>query len=98
MGKLLIIDKNRFQGIPEELICQFVRDYNVVLPYVLCIECLTSKKYKPSESCKDPMFLLKQLDNVIKAGTKVGCSSTDIYKKESALYCPIDSVIDKESI
>ncbi len=48
MGKLLIIDKNRFQGIPEELICQFVRDYNVVLPYVLCIECLTSKKYKPS--------------------------------------------------
>jgi hypothetical protein len=98
MGKLLIIDKNRFQGIPEELLCRFVRDYNVVIPYVLCIECLMSKKYKPSEIGRDPMFLLKRLDNVIKAGAKVGCSSTEIYTKESTFCCPIDSIIDREAI
>ncbi|OHB55662.1 MAG: hypothetical protein A2173_02030 [Planctomycetes bacterium RBG_13_44_8b] len=97
MGKLLIIDKNRFQAISEELMCQFVRDYNVVIPYVLCIECLMSKKRKPLEIGRDPMFLVKRLDSVIKAGAKVGYSSTDIFTKENTSCIPVDSIIDKEA-
>ncbi len=36
MAKLLVIDKNRFQGIPFDLLIEFVKNYRVILPDVLC--------------------------------------------------------------
>jgi hypothetical protein len=96
MPKLLVIDKNRFQGIPPVLLLEFVKNYRVVLPYSLCVECLMSDDDKGMRPTKDPVVLLKKLDNVVKAGAYVGYSSAKLFQKERETLRAVDSVVDKE--
>lgn len=97
MPKLLVIDKNRFQGIPLVLLLEFVKNCRVVLPYSLCVECLMSDDDKSRRPTKNPVVLLKKLDNVVKAGAYVGYSSAKLFQKERETLRAVDSVLDKES-
>ena len=97
MPKLLVIDKNRFQGIPSVLLLEFVKNYRVVLPYSLCVECLMSEDDKARRSAKDPVVLLSRLDAVVKAGAYVGYSSAKLFQKERETLRAVGSVVDKKS-
>lgn len=67
MPKLLVVDKSVFHSLCccEEKLCIFVKDYSVVLPNALAIECLISKR---QTSDKDPAQLVQRFDAAIKAG------------------------------
>jgi len=96
MSKLLVIDKNRFQGIAEPLLVKFVRNYNVVLPYALGIECLISNDGKGRRPGKSPMRLLSRFDAAVKAGAYFGYSSSALIRKEKETLCAVDSVVHEE--
>ena len=62
MSKLLAIDKSIFHCLNDEKVCAFVKDYNVVLPYVLPVERLISQNRKPG---KNPSRLFMRFDGAI---------------------------------
>jgi hypothetical protein len=96
VSKLLVIDKNRFQGIPSVLLLEFVKNYRVVLPHALAIECLISENNKGTTPSKNPIALLGRVDDMVKEGACFGYSSSAILKKERELLRAINSVVDEE--
>lgn len=62
MSKLLAIDKSIFHYLNDEKVCAFVKDYNVVLPYVLPVKCLISENQK---SGRNPPRLFMRFDGAI---------------------------------
>jgi hypothetical protein len=93
MSKLLVVDKSVFHTLHycDEKLCAFVKDYNVVLPFALAVECVISEK----EQGKDPEKLLRGLDKAIKAGANMGHQSPELLKAEGMTLCPIKSVVDE---
>ena len=93
MSKLLVVDKSVFHTLHhcEEKLCAFVKNYNVVLPHTLAIECVISEE----KHGKDPKKLLTGLDKAIKAGAKMGHQSSELLKVESMTLCPVKSVVDE---
>ena len=53
MPRLLVLDKCAFQQVPEQILVDFAKNYNVVLPYVLSVECLMSDDLNGSRPSKD---------------------------------------------
>jgi len=96
MVKLLVIDKNRFQGIPFDLLIEFVKNYYVVVPHILAVECLISENRYPSEKTKDPLILLNRLDRIIKGGANIGYSLSRLIEKERTRISTVDSIIDED--
>lgn len=94
MSKLLVIDKSIFHGLNDKKVCTFVKEYNVVLPHVLAVECLMSENQKPG---KNPVKLLRRFDEAIKAGAKMGYSSPKLFRVEKMTLCPANSVVDESS-
>jgi len=96
MPKLLVVDKSVFHSLCccEEKLCTFVKDYNVILPNALAIECLISEK---QTSDKDPAKLVRRFDTAIKAGAKMGYSSLKLFQAEKKTLCPAKSVIDEST-
>ena len=94
--KLLVIDKSVFHSlcVCEEKLCAFVKDYNVILPNALAIECLISEK---QTSDKDPVKLVQDFDAAIKAGAKMGYSSLKLFQTEKKTLCPAKSVVDEST-
>ncbi len=95
MAKLLIIDKCHFQGTSLPRLADFVRDYQVVLPYTLCIECLMSEDKNGREPSKDPITLLCRLDTTVKAGACVGHASSALFRNEKKSLALVSSVVDE---
>jgi len=93
MPKLLVVDKSIFHALHhcDEKLCAFVKDYNVVLPHTLAIECVISEK-KPD---KEPDKLLRGLYKAIKAGANIGYQSPELLKAEKITLCPVNSVVDE---
>jgi len=96
MPKLLVVDKSIFHCLYlcDEKLRAFVKDYNVVLPHALAIECLISENQTPD---KDPVKLLEGFDGAIKAGAKMGYSSTKLFQAEKMTLCPAKSVVDEST-
>jgi len=100
--RLLIIDKSCFQktSLHNKTFqgwLEFAKNYHVVLPYALCVECLISDSADGSRPYKDPLLLLNNLDALIKAGANVGHSSADLFRMEKESLTAADSVVDEES-
>ena len=93
-SKLLVIDKSIFHCLNNEKVCAFVKDYNVVLPHVLPVECLISENQKPG---KNPSRLFMRFDGAIKAGAKMGYSLSKLFRAEKVTLCPAKSVVDESS-
>ena len=95
MPKLLVVDKSIFHALHhcDEKLCAFVKDYNVVLPHTLAIECVISEK-KPG---KEPDKLLRGLYKAIKAGANIGYQSPELLKAEKTTLCPVKSIVDDVS-
>jgi hypothetical protein len=89
MPKLLVVDKSIFHGLCDEKLCAIAKDYNVVLPDVLAVECLISKDRKEK--------LLRRFGKAIKAGAKMGCSSSKLFREEKAILCPAKSIVDEDN-
>jgi hypothetical protein len=89
MPKLLVVDKSIFHSLYrcEQKLCAFMKDYNVVLPHALAIECVISEK--------EPDKLLRGLDKAIKAGANVGYQSPELLKAEKITLCSVKSVVDE---
>ena len=96
MPKLLVVDKTVFHSlcVCEEKLCKFVKDYNVILPNALAIECLVSEK---QNSDKDPVKLVQRFDAAIKAGAKMGYSSLKLFQTEKKTLRPAKSVVDEST-
>jgi hypothetical protein len=96
MSKLLVVDKSIFHCLSScnKKLYAFVKDYNVVLPHALAIECLISENQTPD---KDPVKLLKGFDGAIKAGANMGYSSTKLFQAEKMTLCPAKSVVDEST-
>jgi hypothetical protein len=96
MPKLLVFDKSVFHSLCccEEKLCTFVKDYNVILPNALAIECLISEK---QNSDKDPVKLVQRFDVAIKAGAKYGYSSYKIFQAEKKTLRPAKSIVDENT-
>ncbi len=94
--KLLVIDKSVFHTLYqcEDKLCAFAKDYNVVLPNTLAVECLISENQTPD---KDPIELLKGFDLAIKAGANMGYSSSKLSQLEKESLCPVKSVVDESA-
>ena len=92
--RLLVIDKSIFHGFNDKKVCTFVKDYNVVLPYALAVECLISKNQR---SGKNPVLLLRRFDGAIKAGAKMGYSSSKLFQAEKMTLCPAKAAVDESS-
>ena len=95
MPKLLVIDKSIFHCLSpcDEKLQAFVRDYNVVLPNALAVECLISEK----QIGPDPKKLLRSFQGAIKAGAKMGYSSKKLFQAEKITLCPVKSVVDEDN-
>jgi hypothetical protein len=74
-----------------------VKDYNVILPNALAIECLISEKQTSDKDDKDPVKLVQQFDAAIKAGAKYGYSSYKIFQAEKKILRPVKSIIDENT-
>ena len=98
MPKLLVVDKSIFHclSLCDEKLQAFVRDYNVVLPDALAVECLISEKQIGPDD-KDPKKLLRSFQGAIKAGAKMGCSSSKLFRTEKTTLCPVKSVVDEDN-
>ena len=94
--KLLVVDKSIFHSLCcfEEKLFAFMRDYNVVLPNALAIECVISENKEP---CKNPVKLVRQFDAAIKAGAKYGYSSYKLFQEEKMTLRPLVSVVDERA-
>lgn len=90
LPKLLVVDKSVFHTFYDcdEKLCQFVKKYNVVLPYTLAIECVISE----NKSDKEPDKLCIRLDNAIKAGANIGYQSAELLKEEKTTLKPINTL------
>jgi hypothetical protein len=95
MSRLLVIDKCSFQRTQFSSLVGFARDYRVVLPYTLCIECLMSEDKDGRRPCKDPIRLLGRLEAVVRAGACIGCASAALFRKEKQSLAPALSIIDE---
>ena len=97
MPKLLVVDKSVFHTLHhrDENLCAFVKNYNVVLPHTLAIECAISEKRPDKEPGKDPDKLLRGLDKAIKAGAKMGYQSAELLEAEKTTLCPVKSIVDE---
>ncbi|MCJ7730046.1 MAG: hypothetical protein MUO27_09250 [Sedimentisphaerales bacterium] len=89
----MVVDKSVFHTLHhcDEKLCAFVKNYNVVLPYALAVECAISEK----EQGKDPEKLLRGLVKAIKAGAKMGHQSSELLNAERMTLCPVKSVVDE---
>jgi hypothetical protein len=98
MSKLLVIDKSIFHCfyLCDEKLQALVRDYNVVLPDALAVECLISEKQIGPDD-KDPEKLFRSFQGAIKAGAKMGCSSKKLFQAEKTTLCPVKSVVDEDN-
>ena len=96
MSRLLIVDKCIVHRRAQlSSLADFVRNYRVVLPYALCIECLMSDDKDGHRSDKDPITLLGHLEALVKAGASIGCASAALFRKEKESLAPASSVIDE---
>jgi hypothetical protein len=95
MAKLLVIDKCCFQGLPLSSLLEFVRDYRVVLPYTLCLECLMSENPDGSRS-KDPLGLLKRIEGAVKAGAGLGYAVPALRRMEKESCASVPTIVDEE--
>jgi len=98
VSKLLVVDKSIFHALYhcDDKLCAFVKNYNVVLPDALAVECLISEKQKGPDD-KDPEKLLRSFQGAIKAGAKMGCSSSKLFQIEKDTLCPAKSVVDEST-
>jgi len=96
MSELLVLDKSIFHSLCgcDEKLCAFVKNYNVVLPYALAVECLISENQEPS---KNPGKLLRGFDKAIKAGAKMGYWSLKLFQEEILTFCLAKSVVDESA-
>jgi len=96
LSELLVIDKSIFHSLCgcDEKLCAFVKNYNVVLPEALVVECLISENQEPS---KNPVKLLRGFDKAIKAGAKMGYSSLKLFQAEMQTLCTAKSVVDESA-
>jgi len=96
MSELLVVDKSIFHSLCgcDEKLCAFVKNYNVVLPDALAVECLISENQEPS---KNPVKLLRGFDKAIKAGAKMGYSSLKLFQAEKQTLCTAKSVVDESA-
>ncbi len=99
MPKLLVVDKSVFHSLCccKEKLCAFVKDYNVILPNALAIECLISEKQTADKDDKNPVKLVQQFDAAIKAGAKYGYSSYKIFQTEKKTLRPVKSIVDENT-
>ena len=91
--KLLVVDKSIFHALHhcDEKLCAFVKNYNVVLPHTLAIECIISEK----KLGKEPDKLLRGLDKAVKAGANIGYQSAELLEAEKTTLCPVKSIVDE---
>ena len=94
-SKLLIVSKTIFHTLNncDEMLCSFVKNYNVVLPYTLAIECVISEPGKKPD--KEPEKLIRGLYKSIQAGAKIGYQSPELLSIEMDTQGPIESVINE---
>lgn len=97
MAKLLVIDKCRFQGESKSILIRFVKEYQVILPHVLAIECLMSDDCSGKKQTKNPIGLLHRLEDVVKAGAYFGRSSVSIHREEKKSRRAVVQLIDEET-
>lgn len=93
--KLLVVSKTIFHALNncDEKLCSFVKNYHVVLPHSLAIECVISEPGKRPD--KEPEKLLRGLDKAIKAGANIGYQSGELLTAEKINLCPVKSIVDK---
>jgi hypothetical protein len=93
-----VIDKSIFHALYhcDDKLCAFVKNYNVVLPDALAVECLISEKQKGPDD-KDPEKLFRSFQGAIKAGAKIGYSSKKLFQAEKTTLCPVKSVVDEDN-
>lgn len=89
--KQLVVSKTVFHALHDcdEKLCAFVKNYNVVLPHTLAVECVIS------EPNKDPVRLMRALDKAIKAGANLGYESPELMEIENKTLCPVESIVDE---
>jgi len=97
MAKLLVIDKCCFQGTAEPRLIEFVREYQILLPHALAIECLISDDCNGRNPTKNPISLLHRLEALVKAGAHFGRSSVSIHKEEQKNRCAATQFIDERA-
>ncbi len=96
MNKLLILDKNVFQGTVRSELIRFVKCHNVIFPFALCVECVISQKGNPPNLFKDPMQLTQKLLDVVNNGAYAGKSPGTIVEEEKSRNTAIESLVDME--
>ncbi len=88
MPKLLVLDKNVFEYTNLGALCDFVANYHVTLPYVLCVECLIS----PDRNDHD---LLNRAQKLVRAGAVYTRSPFEITRREKETLSPVKSIINE---
>ena len=96
LPKLLVVSKTIFHALNncDKKLCSFVKNYNVVLPHTLAIECVISEPGKKPD--KDPEKLISGLYMAAKAGAKLGYQTPELLRIERNTRRPVESVVDEE--
>jgi hypothetical protein len=88
------MDKNIFQGISTERLIKFVKNYKVILPNTLGVECVISDDEGGKKPSKNPSKLLEKLCILIKNGAYSGRSIGSMINQERDTQKPNDCIID----
>lgn len=88
--KQLVIDKNVFQGIITQSLCDFARNHFLVLPDDLYYECASTDRMRQE--------LLDRFRDVILAGACICPRRNTIIKKEAENLSPYGPIVDMQTI
>jgi len=89
MPKIIIIDKNIFQGSSQSSLCDLTQKHILILSYVLCVECLKSSRNR--------LELLKRIQELIQSGARYGFSPLKLSKYEKTNQSPVQTLIDDKA-
>jgi len=89
MAGILVIDKSVFQGASRSELCNWAKEYVLVLCYPLGVECL-------GDATRGRDDLLDRIQEVIRGGAHCGAQPLKLVDKERASQSPVDSIIDGE--
>lgn len=99
MPKLLVIDKSVFhQTVLHETyrdrLAEFVKKHHVILPHALGVECIISNGKNGKNVFKEPIQLLKKLEDMVKTGANIALSPSVIFRYENKTKKAINCIID----
>lgn len=87
--RIIIIDKNIFQGSSLRVLSTLAQKHTVILPHTLLEECLTT------ERAPGPRPLLKKAEDLIKAGAFVSFSQGRMLEIEKTKLLPLQAIVDE---